>query len=243
MLAIRGASQTLACRAPRRRRPLRDAGAMHDVRGGNLLCAHPPTVFRRRRRKGRRSGRAACASSRRRPATTPRTSTPGMAEVASAALLRAFFRARRRALIREEVRARERGRASRRPLPACFSRRSFSDSSSPMSPTGAVAAGTPVFERRLAQIFAGGRAALLSARRLLYSACWAPDSRLDIGAASLSCFWSGVSNEPFRCVEASDVSLTTSGSALLPPVSSEISASRRARFCSGDSGQAGLPRW
>ena len=67
---LRGARRRAAVRL----RSLRDAGALHHVRGRDLLRPHPAGLFRRPRSRRAARSTTACASSTSRPATTRRRS-------------------------------------------------------------------------------------------------------------------------------------------------------------------------
>ncbi len=96
VVAIREASAVPRRRAADGRRPLCHAGALHHVRGGDLLRPHPPPLLRRGRSQGRRGRqrravlrladlppRAGClfrACRARKPPTFSGISLPGNAE-------------------------------------------------------------------------------------------------------------------------------------------------------------------
>ena len=94
MLAIRARGRRARLGAAHRLRSLRDARALRDVRGGDLVRAHPAALLRRRRPQGRR-GRERRALLRVADLPPSPEVYGGIAEAEAAALLKDFFRARR----------------------------------------------------------------------------------------------------------------------------------------------------
>ena len=94
LLAIRAGGGRARLGAAHRLRSLCDAGALRHVRGGDVVCPHPPALFRRRRSEGRR-GRARRAVFRSATCHHRPEVYGGIGESECAALLQDFFAARR----------------------------------------------------------------------------------------------------------------------------------------------------